>query len=238
MHQLFNAFAHRYDLHTPPGHYKHDHERVLGQIAALGREHPRLFDVGCGTGVFLELALSNGIDAHGADAAAGMIDAASARLGPSRVRVERMQDFDEVARYDVITSLSWSIHYCDDEADLRAIIGHLTAGLLPNGLLLLQVANPKQMVGVPRIDREPGPDGRVDDILFIHRFSPQPAPDSDVLADYIYVGESAGELLIEQHRLRCCDPQLVADTLRAAGLVDVSIVDPNTVSPFVTGRAR
>lgn len=238
MHQLFETYAHRYDLHTPPGHYKHDHAFVLDQIAGLGRHRPSLFDVGCGTGVFLELAVANGIDAYGADAAKGMVEAASERLGPTRVRVERMQSFDEIARYDVITSLSWTIHYCDDAADLRRIVDVLAKGLTPGGLLLLQVANPDRMVGVPRVDKEPGPSGQPDDILFIHRFRPQPGPSAEVLADYIYVGQSAGELLVEQHHLRCCDPELVAQTMREAGLSDVSIVDLMSVSPFVSGKAR
>jgi SAM-dependent methyltransferase len=238
MHQLFETYAHRYDLHTPPGHYKHDHAFVLDRVASLGRPHTRLFDVGCGTGVFLELAIANGIDAHGADAAEGMVRAAADRLTSSRVRVERMQDFNEVARYDVITALSWTLHYCDDEADLRRIVSALAKGLTAGGLLLLQVANPDRMNVGPGIDREPGPEGQPDDILFIHRFSPQPGPDAEVLADYIYVGESAGELLVEQHRLRCCDPELVAGAMRDAGLEDVSIVDLRSVSPFVAGRAR
>lgn len=238
MHQLFETFAHRYDLHTPPGHYKHDHAFVLDQVASLGRPHPRLFDVGCGTGVFLELAIAHGIDAHGADAAEGMVRTAAHRLTSSRVRVERMQDFDEDARYDVIISLSWTLHYCDDEADMRRIVSALAKGLIAGGLLLLQVANPDRMNAGPKIDRESGPDGQPDDILFIHRFSPQPGPGAEVLADYIYVGESTGELLIERHRLRCCDPGLVAQAMCEAGLVDVSIVDPASVSPFVTGRAR
>ena len=40
MHRLFDDFAHRYDLHTPPGHYQHDHAFVLEQAAALGEPLP------------------------------------------------------------------------------------------------------------------------------------------------------------------------------------------------------
>ena len=238
MHQLFETYAHRYDLHTPPGHYKHDHAFVLEQIARLDRPRPRLFDVGCGTGVFLELALANGIDAYGADAATGMVDVAAERLGPTRVRLERMQAFAEIGRYDVITSLSWTIHYCEDAGDLARTVKVLANGLTSGGLLLLQVANPARMTGGPRVDKEPGPDGQPDDILFIHRFRPQPGPGVEVLADYVYVGQSAGELLIEQHHLHCCDPELVAQAMGDAGLTDVSKVDLMSVSPFVTGRAR
>ncbi len=36
MPNLFDTFAHRYDLHTPPWHYQHDHQLVLDLAAEQG----------------------------------------------------------------------------------------------------------------------------------------------------------------------------------------------------------
>ncbi|HEX8572866.1 MAG TPA: class I SAM-dependent methyltransferase [Allosphingosinicella sp.] len=235
MYDLFEKFAHRYDLHTPPDHYKHDHAFVLERASAVARGG-RLFDVGCGTGAFLEKALAAGFDASGADSAPGMVEVAAARLGPGRVRIERMQELAEQHVYDVVCALSWTIHYAADAAELRDIVGRCATALRPGGLLLLQAANAALMTGAVRVDREPGPKGEPDDTLFIHRFRPLGDVEQGVEADYVYASQALGELLTERHHLRFCDPEVVAETMRRAGLFQVEVVDPKSLSPFVAGR--
>src|ERR1700712_5355021 len=106
MYRLFHEFAHRYDIHTPPGHYQHDHAFVISEALRVAPTNCRLLDIGCGTGVFLEAAIAAGIDGHGIDSAPEMIDVAHRRLGDERVRVQRMQEISEEKAYDVICSLS------------------------------------------------------------------------------------------------------------------------------------
>jgi SAM-dependent methyltransferase len=235
MYDLFEAFAHRYDLHTPPGHYKHDHAFVLDRAAAVAPAG-RIFDVGCGTGAFLEKALAAGFDPYGADAAPGMVEVAAARLGPGRVRLERMQDFAEEEAYDVVCALSWTIHYAETAAEMDDVVRRCAAALRPGGMLLLQAANAPMMTGAVRVDREPGPAGEPDDTLFIHRFRPLGDGEQGVEADYVYASQALGELLTERHHLRFCDPEVVAEAMRGAGLGAVGVVDPKSLSPFVVGR--
>jgi SAM-dependent methyltransferase len=234
MYDLFEKFAHRYDLHTPPDHYKHDHAFVLERASAVA-PGGRLFDIGCGTGAFLEKALAAGFDAYGADSAPGMVDVAAARLGPGRVRLERMQDLAEQGTYDVVCALSWTIHYAETAEELRDVVRRCAAALRPGGLLLLQAANAPLMTGAVRVDREPGPGGEPDDTLFIHRFRPLRDTEQGVEADYVYASQALGELLTERHHLQFCDPEGVAEVMRGAGLEEVEVVDPRSLSPFVVG---
>src|ERR1700722_16664061 len=115
MYRLFHEFANRYDLHTPPGHYKHDHAFVIGEALRVAPANCRLLDVGCGTGVFLEAALAAGIDGYGIDAAPKMVEVARKRLRGDRIGLQRMQEISEHKMFDVVCALSWTIHYCETE---------------------------------------------------------------------------------------------------------------------------
>jgi SAM-dependent methyltransferase len=236
MYRLFREFAHRYDLHTPPGHYKHDHAFVIAEALRIAPQNCRLLDVGCGTGVFLEAAIAAGIDAHGLDAAPEMIDVAGQRVGADRVRVQRMQSIDDVEAYDVICSLSWTIHYAESLTELEDVVARCRRALRPGGLLILQVANDEAMTGAVNVDVEPGPAGEPEDTYFIHRFRPLHDVDHRVIADYVYASRANGDLLTERHELRLANPQVLANAFDTAGFRNVRVVNSSSLSPFVCGN--
>jgi SAM-dependent methyltransferase len=236
VYRLFHEFAHRYDHHTPPGHYKHDHAFVIEKALEIVPSNCRLLDVGCGTGVFLEAAIAAGIEGYGIDAAPEMIDVARQRLGDDRVRVQRMQDIAEVQTYDVICALSWTIHYCQTEAELREVLQRCHRALKSGGVLLLQVANDEQMSGVVNIDREPSPSGEPDDTFIIHRFFPQRNSTHRVIADYVYASCAYNELLSEQHVLEFSNPSLIVNALLQSGFRKISAIEIKAVSPFLVCR--
>lgn len=236
MYRLYHEFAHRYDLHTPPGHYKHDHAFVIEQALQIAPEGCRLLDVGCGTGVFLEAAIAAGIDSHGIDSAPEMIAVASQRLGGDRVRVQRMQEISDVRTYHVVCALSWTIHYCETAAELDDVIKRCRDALLPGGLLILQVANDEVVTGAVNVDREPGPSGELDDTFFIHRFRALRDAEHGILADYVYANRTHRELLSEQHELRFANPEVVTAALRRTGFGEVSVTTLSSMTPIVIGR--
>lgn len=237
MYRLFNEFACRYDLHTPPGHYRHDHATVIHEALRQAPSSCRLLDVGCGTGVFLEAAIAKGIDGYGIDAAPEMVEIAQQRLGTDRTRVQRMQEISEVDEYDVICSLSWVIHYCESEDEVSDVIMRCYRALRTGGLLLFQVANDERMRGEVNIDREPGLSGEPDDTYFIHRFRPLHDVQHRVIAEYVYASRAHRELLFEEHELSFANPSLIADTLGQAGFREVALVNPDSISPFIMGKA-
>lgn len=236
MYPLFHDFAHRYDLHTPPGHYQHDYAFAIGEALRAAPQNCRLLDVGCGTGVFLEAAIAAGIEGHGIDAAPKMVEVAQRRLGPERVRVQRMQEISEESAFDVICALSWVIHYCETKDALLDVFRRCHRALRGDGLLLLQVANDERMTGAVTIDREPGPNGEPDDTYLLHRFQPTADAEHRVLADYVYASIALGELLCDQHELRFASPTLVAEVLRSAGFENVTVLDADLISAFVMAR--
>jgi len=242
MHRLFDEFAHRYDLHTSPNHYQHDHEFVLGFVR---RWHGAgvVLDVGCGTGVFLEKARQIGLSATGIDASPGMVREAERRLGLGSVSLKRMQDVEVEQAYHAIVSLSWTVNYAEGLRVLQDVLSRFHSALKPGGGVVLQVAHAANASGIVYEDREPGPTGEPDDVIFLYRFGRSPGESDALIADYVYVCKSVGEILHERHLLRVADARRVAELMREAGFVGVELYDSyrgnafeRSISPFVVGR--
>jgi SAM-dependent methyltransferase len=241
-YRLFGAFAARYDWHTPPGHYRHDHAFVLAEAAALATGRPaRLLDIGCGTGVLLEKALAAGLDAFGIDLSPEMVALAARRAGSERVATEPMEGLSAKAAFDCIAALSWVIHYAVDEAALLDVLKRCHRALAPGGSLLLQVAHAANFDGRVREDREPGPGGEPGDVVFLYQF--ETASAGYATARYVFASKSLGELLFEEHRLAAADAATIAGLAAAAGFGEIHVFnswrrEPLTASPspWVTAR--
>lgn len=234
MYRLFHEFAHRYDLHTPPNHYQHDHALVIAEARRVAPVACRLLDVGCGTGAFLERAIAAGIDGHGIDAAPQMIDIARRRVG-ERVRLQRMQDISDEDAYEVVCSLSWTIHYSATASELHSILERCRRALRRGGSLILQVANDELMDSSVNIDHELGPSGEPDDTFLIHQIRPLRDEDHGVAAQYVYVSCANRELLAEEHTLRFGHPAVIVAAMQRAGFRRTTVVNSASISPFVIG---
>jgi SAM-dependent methyltransferase len=242
MTRLFDEFAHRYDLHTPPEHYRHDHDFVLATVRAWAAPC-YVLDVGCGTGVFLEKARREGMRVRGVDASPGMVREAETRLGRDVVAVQRMQALADGPTYDAIVSLSWTLNYCESQSELLDVLRRFYRALKPGGGVVLQVAHAAHApVGVME-DRETGPGGTPEDILFLYRFRRLPGQADELEAQYVYACKSLGELLHERHLLRVADARVVATCAREAGFEAVQLFDSfrrdafsGSLSPFLLAR--
>lgn len=242
MHALFDRFAERYDLHTPPSHYQHDHAFVLDMASSFPAPCS-LLDVGCGTGVLLEKAQRAGMNAFGIDASAGMVRVAGARVGEGAVAHRRMQDIAAEAAYDLVVALSWTLNYCENLDELTDVLRRMHRALRPGGRLLLQVAHAMHVDGEPMEDREPGPTGVEDDVTFAYRFVRLDSEGLEMRAEYGYSCGSLDERLREKHILRVTDARVVAGCVRETNFAQVEIYDSwrrdpfkSSASPFVTAR--
>jgi ubiquinone/menaquinone biosynthesis C-methylase UbiE len=221
-YDLFGTAADRYDWHTPAHHYQDDHDFVLSKFPDKGC---RLLDVGCGTGVFLERAINAGIDAAGIDASPEMISIAAKRVDSDRLRVAQMQELKEIEAYDGIISLSWSFNYVKSFAEATDVLTFFFKALKRGGCLILQIAHAPNATGTLNEDREPGPDGQPDDVLFLYRFSQVRDRPGELLAQYVYGCKSRSELLSEEHTLNAADANEVAARASDVGFNGVELLD-------------
>lgn len=219
---LFGSAADRYDWHTPPYHYQHDHVFVLSR---LPKPPSRVLDAGCGTGVFLEKAIAAGFDAVGLDTSAEMVSIASSRVGSDRVLRARMQDLSEIEAYDSIVSLCWSFNYVSSFLEAEEVLNRFFNALKPEGRLILQIAHAPNANGVLNEDREPGPEGEPDDVLFLYRFSQVKDNCGELLAQYVYGCNSLHELVFEEHKLSAADARKVAEIASKVGFENVNVLD-------------
>lgn len=230
-HQLFREAAARYDLHTPPHHYQHDHRFVLEELSRLSSP-ARVLDVGCGTGVFLERARTAGLDALGLDAAPEMVALAQERLGPEVARLGRMQDLSEREAYDAIVSLCWSFNYCASLAEAGEVLVRFFRALRPGGLLVLQIAHAANATGRLQEDLESGPRGEPDDVRFLYRFTSQPGEEPRLKAQYVYSCRSLDELIFEEHLLQAADVLDLRELLGKIGFDEIRLYDNWRREPF------
>ena len=225
---LFGRLADRFDRHTTPHHYQDDHAFVLERLGEPGR----VLDIGCGTGVFLEKAVSAGFDAIGIDAAPEMVSIAADRVGEERVRVERMEALKEKNAYDGVVSLSWAFNYVQSFTEAHDVLERLFQALRPRGRLILQIAHAPNAAGTLGEDRETGPDGQEDDVIFLYRFSSYPERPGVLQAQYVYGCKSMHELFSEEHRLGAADANEVSALASQIGFEDTELLDSWRGEPF------
>ncbi len=104
----------------------------------------RLLDVGCGAGLFLEVAHERGFDCHGVDLSADAIDHARTQPWGRNAHHGAPQDVPEIAAggFDVITLWSVLAHLAQPVEDLRV----LRRLLAPGGVLLLLTVNANSLL--------------------------------------------------------------------------------------------
>lgn len=106
---------------------------------------PRLLDLGCGRGEWLELSGEWGFDASGVDLSDGMLDACR-KLGLQASSADALQTLR--AQDDQSVALVSAFHLIEHMAfnDVRALVSEAHRILRPGGLLILETPNPENLV--------------------------------------------------------------------------------------------
>lgn len=144
MSQVFDAYAHYYDLVYADKDYSGESEYVAERIRNQLPEAKLILELGCGTGAHAEHLARMGYTVHGVDMSAEMLSRAEARkallpadiqsrlsfsLGDARdVRIQQI--------YDVVISLFHVISYQTTNADLESTLETAATHLSTGGLFL------------------------------------------------------------------------------------------------------
>jgi SAM-dependent methyltransferase len=139
---------------TAEGRIRPLYERVLHRLDL--RPGIRLLDVGCGSGLFAELAAQHGADVIGLDAAPGLVEYARRRRPVARYVVEDLEHIPfSDGGFGVVTAFN-SVLYAADPRHALAEIARVTA---PAGTAVVTVgAGPEQAESAALINPLAQPD--------------------------------------------------------------------------------
>lgn len=101
----------------------------------------KVLDVGCGTGLFGQLASETGFDVWGQEISQGMADEAKKRLDSSHVIVGELSEFSFEKEFDAVTL--W--HVFEHMPDPETALGQIHRILKDDGVLILEVPSAKSL---------------------------------------------------------------------------------------------
>lgn len=140
MNQVFDTYAHYYDLLYKDKNYAVEAEYVSSHIRGYARHAKRILELGCGTGGHAEHLARMGYTVHGVDMSEEMLARAEARKAelPGDVAAKLSFDLGDVRSvrieqtFDVVISLFHVMSYQTTNADVVATFEtaamHLSAG--------------------------------------------------------------------------------------------------------------
>ncbi|BDZ44146.1 class I SAM-dependent methyltransferase [Naasia aerilata] len=134
---MFTSSPEYYDLAYDSIDYPGQAAALRGLIAREAPEARTLLDVACGSGRHLE-QLRDVFEVEGLDVNPGLLALAAARCPGVPFHEARMEDFDLLRRFDVITCLFSSIAYVETEEGLRSAVAAMARHLNPGGLLVIE----------------------------------------------------------------------------------------------------
>jgi SAM-dependent methyltransferase len=123
----------------PDRDYQADARLLLEIIARDGGVAERsVLDVGCGTGLHLELLLAAGFEVEGLDVSEDQLAIAAGRLPEVKFHRGDMADFDTGRRYGHVCCLFSSVGYMVTPPRLNQAIAAMGRHVLPGGLLIVE----------------------------------------------------------------------------------------------------
>jgi SAM-dependent methyltransferase len=125
-------------------------QTVITALRRAGREHGRVVDLGCGSGIFARALLDAGFDVTGFDLSEAMIATARRHAPRADLRVGSYLDAD-IPACVAVTAIGECFSYLFDEkvagAGLDRLFERIHGALEPRGLFVFDVAAPGRLRG-------------------------------------------------------------------------------------------
>ena len=117
-----------------------DIDLIRSQVSDI--KHPKLLDLGCGTGEHLEPLAKSGFICTGIDSSEDMIRIGHSRF-PEKIEFIRadMREISYNEEFDIIISLFGSMNYLISDDDVNRVFSNIYSALKKNSTALLEIWN-------------------------------------------------------------------------------------------------
>ena len=132
----FSVSADVYDIIYGDLPYTEHAERITALVRDHMSEAATLLEVGCGTGLYLDL-FRHEFAVEGLDISPDMLEVARHRMPDIPLHLGDMRTFELRSRFDVIACLFSSIGYMETRSDLLAAVANFVKHLAPGGVLVI-----------------------------------------------------------------------------------------------------
>ena len=126
----------------------HDIELIRSQVSDI--KHPKLLDLGCGTGEHLSHLVKSDFICTGIDSSDDMIHIARTRF-PEKIEFVRadMRDIKYNEEFDIVISLFGSMNYLIEDTDIDRVFRNIHSALKKKSVALLEIWNsyPVSLIG-------------------------------------------------------------------------------------------
>lgn len=132
--RLYGDLASYYDLLCAHIDYAEQAATARRLHQLFGQGGSRYLDLACGTGPLVEQFTAYGYDATGLDLNPAMLQLARARCPAAEFSLQDMSAFQFEQRFDLITCLLYSLHYCYPKTHFLTALENVFISLNPGGV--------------------------------------------------------------------------------------------------------
>jgi SAM-dependent methyltransferase len=144
MSDVFDAYAHYYDLLYQDKDYASEAEFIAAQLRKHRPSGRRILELGCGTGIHAEYLARMGFHVHGIDLSAEMLVKAEVRKASLPPEIAARLSFAQGdvrtvrtgAQYDAVISLFHVMSYQNSNSDMVAAFATAAAHLVADGVFM------------------------------------------------------------------------------------------------------
>lgn len=236
MRKAYTTLAKYYDLLYQDKDYRGESEFIKRIVKKRVPNAKSILDVGCGTGIHLNLLLNNFDLLHGVDLNSEVLRRAKKKSSKVKYTVGSMADFSISKKFDVITCLFSVFNYNLSDKEAKRTLRNIKRHLEKDGLAIFALYTPRNTKKKIRLHFGRNPQGEVVKINQFE-FNPKTRLETSDFLVLIKDRRRVDFFTETDHRYKIYGVDIFKKMLKEAGFVKVRVYD-NFVEKPVSSKTK